>query len=146
MMKICTKCKLQKSLSDFNFKIISKNQLSSHCRQCSREYVRGHYKNNRDYYLRKARRRNLRIRDEVQNYIRSFLSTHPCIDCNESDILVLEFDHLRDKIHSISEMIGGYYGLSVIKLEMEKCEVRCANCHRRRTAKQFGWFRDKLPL
>ncbi len=145
-MKKCTKCGIEKELSDFNFKIKSRNIFSPHCRLCSKEYVRIHYANNRDYYLKKARKRNLRVRAEVQGYIRDFLSDHPCVDCSESDILVLEFDHTHDKITSVSEMVRGYYSLTQIKDEIEKCEVRCANCHRRKTAKQFGWFKSKMRL
>jgi hypothetical protein len=29
-----------------------------------------------------------------------------------------------------------------LKAEIAKCQVRCANCHRRRTAAQFGWWRS----
>src|SRR5437899_6762096 len=28
-----------------------------------------------------------------------------------------------------------------IKSEVDQCLVRCANCHQRRTARQFGWYR-----
>lgn len=145
-MKICTRCKIEKSLTEFNFKIKSLNKLSAHCKECSRSYIKNHYNNNKDYYLKKARKRNLKIRDEVREFVRQYLKKHPCVDCGEEDILVLEFDHLHDKLLSISKMISGYNHLEQVKLEIAKCEVRCANCHRRKTAKQFGWFRYKLPL
>jgi hypothetical protein len=28
----------------------------------------------------------------------------------------------------------------MIAAEIEKCEVRCANCHWRTAAQQFGWY------
>jgi hypothetical protein len=30
--------------------------------------------------------------------------------------------------------------------EIDKCDVRCANCHRRRTAADFGWWRHMAQL
>jgi len=69
---------------------------------------------------------------------------HPCADCGESDIVVLEFDHQRDKVADVSLLARDGYSLDKIKREIDKCEVVCANCHRRRTAKQFGTYRYRL--
>jgi hypothetical protein len=33
------------------------------------------------------------------------------------------------------------YSLDRLKKEIAKCEVRCGNCHIRRTRKQMGWLR-----
>jgi hypothetical protein len=77
-----------------------------------------------------------------QEYVKAYLLGHPCVDCGEKDIIVLDFDH-RDranKVFAIGRMIGGR--LDRLIQEIEKCDVRCANCHRRRTAKQFGWWRS----
>lgn len=65
-------------------------------------------------------------------YVLSYLAAHPCVDCGEDDPVVLEFDHVQtDKVASISDLVHKGYKLELIVAEIEKCEVRCANCHRR---------------
>jgi hypothetical protein len=56
---------------------------------------------------------------------------------------VLEFDHLRDKRFSIGRELSRRSWPSIVA-EMEKCEVVCANCHRRRTAQRRGSMRSLL--
>lgn len=81
--------------------------------------------------------------NEARVYILDFLKYNPCIDCNESNILTLEFDHIdpASKKHTISFMVMQGYLLEKIKLEIEKCEVRCSNCHKIKTAKQQSWYK-----
>lgn len=57
-----------------------------------------------------------------------------CIDCGYNEhACVLDFDHVRGKkIGSISKMLRTHSWNEVLK-EIEKCEVRCANCHRIKT-------------
>ncbi|MBI5138268.1 MAG: hypothetical protein HZA95_00515 [Candidatus Vogelbacteria bacterium] len=54
---------------------------------------------------------------------------------------MLEFDHRGDvlKIKAVSTLIGVRSSIEKVKAEIDKCDVRCANCHRRKTAKDFGW-------
>ena len=76
-----------------------------------------------------------------------YLQGHPCVDCGEADPLVLEFDHVRGvKSGNISQMMA--YCVSEARLleEIAKCEVRCANCHRRVTAIRGGWYRAKIQM
>src|SRR4051794_36986150 len=61
-------------------------------------------------------------------------------DCGETDPVVLEFDHLRDKEFDIASGIH-YHAWSKVLAEIAKCEVVCANCHRRRTARRRGALR-----
>ena len=60
------------------------------------------------------------------------IKTHRgCIDCGYSDHAVaLQFDHINDdKKASVSNLIRSDYAWSTILEEINKCEVRCANCH-----------------
>ncbi len=59
---------------------------------------------------------------------------HPCVDCGESDIRVLQFDHTDPaaKITEVSQLLRNASWPRVL-MEIEKCEVRCGNCHRRKT-------------
>lgn len=88
----------------------------------------------------KARKKRLLI--EKRNLVWTHLTTHPCVDCGESDPIVLEFDHVRGvKTKVISLLIGDGSSVKWIREEIAKCEVRCANCHRRKTAKDWNWYK-----
>lgn len=100
-----------------------------------------------EWYRKNKEKRNAQIRNSekkrtVQSllYLSTYLSQHPCLDCGEGDIVVLEFDHIKgEKIAHISHMARNGYSLDRIKEEIFKCEVVCANCHRKRTARRAGW-------
>ena len=40
---------------------------------------------------------------------------------------------------SVNRMRTMRYSWNAILVEIAKCDIRCANCHRRRTASQYGW-------
>ena len=69
-----------------------------------------------------------------------FFETHACVDCGETDPLVLEFDHRGDKLFGVSNGLRDRAWVAVLA-EMAKCDVVCANCHRRRTALRGGFLR-----
>lgn len=58
------------------------------------------------------------------------------MDCGEADPIVLDFDHVRgEKLDNVASLITGAGKFSRLMTEIEKCDVRCANCHRRKTAR-----------
>lgn len=140
-MKKCSKCKESKIETDFSFKIKSLGVLHSQCKACTRLLIKNHYNKHKEYYLEKANKRNVKLKNEVINYLNKYLLDHPCKDCGESDLAVLEFDHngKEPKFKAVSSLIRNRHTLDVVKKEVEKCDVRCANCHRRKTAVEFNW-------
>jgi hypothetical protein len=143
MLKLCGACKLYKNVSEFRVKNKLTGLLTSSCKSCLSIYQRKHYSENKNYYKEKATAFNKEQRIKLRENIYDYLSDHPCVDCGENDPIVLEFDHISNKIVSVSSMIRDANSWEFILCEISKCEVRCANCHRRKTARQFGWFKDK---
>lgn len=67
--------------------------------------------------------------------VQEYFEAHPCIDCGESDPVVLDFDHRNpeEKTMGIADLIGiNQASNETLLREIEKCDVRCANCHRRK--------------
>jgi hypothetical protein len=113
--KQCSQCKIRKDKSEF----YGKERKSGTCKSCQ------------------GSNQNLR-RDFVVEHLRN----NSCVDCGESDPVVLDFDHRdRDaKSYALSKMVRFNFTLERFQEEIDKCDVRCSNCHRRRTANELGWF------
>jgi hypothetical protein len=107
------------------------------CRECFREYFRqrGDVHRNQTHDARRRRQR------EARRFVTSYLSTHPCVDCGERDLSVLEFDHLGEKRDSVSLLVAQGVSLKALRREIAGCAVVCVNCHRRRTARRANWRR-----
>jgi hypothetical protein len=129
--------------SDFNFKVRAQGVVHTRCRACTRAYFREYYARNRAKYVQRSRRRNAAERQRNRDLILDYLRSHPCMDCGEADPTVLQFDHQdpQSKFSNIGDLLRRRFPCSRIEPEIAKCVVRCANCHQRRTAQQFGWYR-----
>lgn len=139
-MRRCNRCGEVKPLQAFAWHRKSLGQRQHHCRECMCAYGREHYRANREKYIAaEARRKRARL-EERMGYLVDYLGSHPCVDCGEADPLVLEFDHLGGKRFAISQGFSGRNWQSVLE-EIAKCDVVCANCHRRRTARRRGHTR-----
>ena len=141
-LRVCARCHVAKPLAEFPIKNAAKGWLGSYCRGCCSEYGKEHYRKNVAAYMKRARARAAVDRPRNRQFVLDYLSAHPCVDCGEADPIVLEFDHRdpRTKRAEIARLIHSST-LGIIRSELEKCDVRCGNCHRIRTAAQFGSYR-----
>ena len=138
--KVCARCGEAKPLTEFFFHDRARTKPQFQCKGCTNAYKRLWYTSNRKHHMQVSESAKRRRIARNLGMIRDYLLTHPCVDCGEADPVVLEFDHVRgEKVANLSMMIRSR-PWRVIMEEIDKCDVRCANCHRRRTARQFGWY------
>jgi hypothetical protein len=105
-----------------------------------KSYYKIWYANNKDKHKQACSiRREAQVK-ENQLKIISYLEKNPCVDCGESNIVVLQFDHVRDKKYKeIGRMRSSAW--ATIEKEIAKCDVRCANCHLKKTAQEQSHYR-----
>jgi hypothetical protein len=139
-MRTCGRCGEPKPVEEFAWRRKSRGQRDNYCRPCRAAYGQEHYLANRQRYIDLAQQRKRAVAAERARYLIDFFRSHPCIDCGEDDPIVLEFDHLEGKEFAIAKGLRDRNWQSVLD-EMAKCEVVCANCHRRRTARRRGFVR-----
>lgn len=125
-IEICPSCKLEKPLIQ-----------SWRCRDCYNIYKKEYYLANKERINALTDIRKQENYDKIDNY----LQTHPCVDCGNSDLRCLAFDHVRGtKKLMVSHMM--HYSWLIIEKEIEKCEVRCFNCHEIRHYEERQQLKD----
>jgi hypothetical protein len=145
-MKKCTVCKKEKELDCFNKNKTKKDGLNNICRECSIKRSKQYYDENKEHHVKVITERKVKTIFENRQRLFEFFKLNPCVDCGNNNPIVLDFDHRDDvdKIAGVGDLIGRGCSWKTVQKEMEKCDVRCANCHRIRTAKQFNWYKGLL--
>lgn len=98
-------------------------------RERQKLYQKNHYKKNTQYYKDKAKEN----KDLLRTKINEIKFSSECKECGESHIACLDFHHTEPekKDFSISNAVSRGWKLDKILNEIEKCEILCANCHRK---------------
>ncbi|HEV7121375.1 MAG TPA: hypothetical protein VGN56_00955 [Candidatus Paceibacterota bacterium] len=97
------------------------------------------YPRNKEKHISFVRRN----KDRVSQFIEQYKRERSCVDCGFSGKefpYVLDFDHKNIdtvKKFNIASWRHSVLSIEAVMQEMEKCELVCANCHRKRT------FREK---
>jgi hypothetical protein len=140
--KKCAHCKETKPIEEFAYSNRILKTRQKHCRDCMSRFNKNSYAKKGEQEKRKIYDNRKKRAEVAKQYIWDYLSTHPCVDCGESDPLLLEFDHKNpsNKKDNVSNMANGKSSIETIQKEIDKCVVRCVSCHRRKTAKEQGWF------
>lgn len=93
----------------------------------------------RKYYL-KNKARLARYNKQIGQLKREFLNRakmKPCVDCGiQYNPWVMDFDHRDPSAKEFSIGMNKRRSLKNLQIEIDKCDVVCANCHRERTHKQ----------
>lgn len=138
-MQTCKICLQLKDSCEFARKGLSR--FRSDCRDCYNQKRRNAYEQN-SKIKNGYKSRNEQRRWDFHRQITNYLLQHPCVDCGETNILTLEFDHVELKNHTIGQMVKKTW--EVIWNEIEKCQVRCASCHRIKTHERSNSVRFQI--
>lgn len=142
----CSKCHKNKPQKAFATYKTRKGETRRRgvCRKCRGDYATENFERlqawRREYNKKnreKKKARDQAFRVEARAYVEK-CKARPCKDCKgRFPPVAMDFDHVRGaKVRNIARLLGSGYKLDLIKEEIKKCDVVCANCHRVRTAKR----------
>jgi hypothetical protein len=147
LQKLCKKC--QQNLSSDSFYKRRKNgKLHPCCKKCTYENYKEYFAKNREKIIERNEKRTKILYNKNRKLIFEYLLDHPCVDCGLICPPVMEFDHKSEKKHDVSYAMAKktQKWWKIGWEEMEKCEVRCTNCHLKKTQKEMNSITYKISL
>lgn len=126
----CVDCLQIKPSDDFRWRNRHLGLRVARCKTCDVAYRADKYDENKSTFMENNKRQYRKLRSIVDEAKKG-----PCLDCGRTyPPYVMDFDHRdpKTKIAKVSTMV--YKGSeSLLRAEIAKCDLICANCHRIRT-------------
>lgn len=115
-LKRCARCESVQALSNFRSSSKSKTGVTSYCKPCEKQYAQTSHQN-----------RAVTIKRWIFNYLKE----HSCVDCGDTEVLSLDFDHIqgRKRFNIAHAFMIKNMTIDKLKTEVAKCDVRCRKCH-----------------
>jgi hypothetical protein len=128
LTKTCCGCKKRRGVRFFKSHSKRLDGLQSQCIDCQKKYRRQHYLKNRQKYIDKAKK----LKEESRSWYNEYKNTLKCSTCPENHPACLDFHHRdsKTKLGNVSSMV--YNSKKMLLEEIKKCDVICANCHRKK--------------
>ncbi len=158
-MLLCIKCKLLKQENLFYTSLQAKSGYRSKCKECELQSVKKYQQENREatliskrnsYHKRKEddRATQQQFRTENREHCNSQAMKYyykkkqfiidkkidPCYDCKMIfPSYCMDFDHRENEVKCFTIANCTTFSMKKLEEEIAKCDVVCANCHRKRT-------------
>ena len=138
-MKHCPRCNQDKDEAEFGKNRTRPDGLQVQCRVCIKSIHRDWYERNKERHYGNVQKRRKTLSDEIARRLSAYLKAHPCVDCGVADPVVLTIEDRQGETgFSLRERLREGAAWTALLPQIEKCEVRCANCRCLRMAKLFG--------
>lgn len=114
--------------------------------ESKRKADRERYRRNIAIYRATGAKKSKRVRTAKRDFVNNYKNSTPCSDCGIIyPYYVMDFDHIIGE--KKFELCRGKWIMSwrSIAEEISKCDLVCANCHRKRTWDRSLWI-EKLGL
>lgn len=128
MKKKCVKCKIFKTVDNFNKSKNLRDGLQKYCIDCKKQIDLNYINKTREEIKSKARRRNKECKEWIDNIKKQLC----CSKCGEKRHYLIEFHHLdpKLKINTVTNLLWQKRkDKSIVEEEIKKCIPLCSNCH-----------------
>ena len=120
--KRCEVCKEPKDEEEFSWRWKQLGIKDGTCKSCRKKYNKEYFSGPaKERHLKQVNERKQHAREFAREYVLNYLAPHPCQECGESDVRVLEFHHVGDKSHTIFHMVAEGWSIDRIQKELEQC-------------------------
>jgi hypothetical protein len=141
LMRACTRCGEEKPLDAFHPVRRGEATLQSWCRDCFAQANARNYRANRERESARIYKYTAERRTEVGPKDHRLSARASIRGLRRARHRRSRVRSPRDKVADISAYAGGGRTWARVQGEIAECEVRCANCHRRHTARNGRYYR-----